>query len=335
MGDPDLQRRLEKLGAQLVSDIERWEQRTRDERHRVLDDLTHTLEAKLSGALKTLEQKQHEVSERQQRKRAREDEALRRKLERRRRRAPTLAKGVVFLVAALLCAAFAFLRPDLWWMVFVALGLGLVGTGQLTGARRAAKELPAVDTRHEVDALCDHLLADLAASPQAVRQFISDPEKTVATMRTTLKALDQRRQQLLVEDAPGRLAKARSQREQLSSRRDATLDPEARGRLDDALTAMDGQLSALQQLATITERVDGEYTALLVHLQELRTRVSVAKSSGTHVQLEGVKGSVLRLNEELAAISEAMTAVQRGDLQQVLAMEPPAQATVTPERLRS
>ena len=184
-------------------------------------------------------------------------------------------------------------------------------------ARREAREEhddAGTASRHEVDVLCDQLLADLAASPEAVRTFISDPEKTVATLRTTLKALDGRRQQLLGEDAPAKLTQAQRRREELAARRDAAKDPEARQRLGDALECLDGQVSALRQLAAMTERVDGEYTALLVRLQELKTRVSVARSSGSAVQLEGLQKSVQRLNEELGAIGEAMAAVARGDV---------------------
>lgn len=330
MGDSDLQRRLEKLGAQLVKDIEGWEQRTRGDRQRVMEDFTRTVGGKISDALKHLDAAQQKSVARKARREAKE---LRR-LQKERLRAPSLIAGVFSLLAAFICIVFSATRPDLWWMIFVALGLGVSGGKQISAALRLKGEGRTereVEAKHEVDALCDDLLADLEASPEAVRQFISDPEKTVKTMRSTLKALDQRRRQLLEEDAPGRLAQANVRRGELVVKRDNAVDPEARQRLGDAIEGLDGQVSALRQLAAVTERVDGEYTALLVRLQELKTRVSVARSSGTQVQLDGLKVSVQRLNDELGAIAEAMAAVERGDVQPVAEV---SASTEGPERAR-
>lgn len=330
MAENDLQKRLEKLGGQLVSDIEAWEKRTRGERAKVLDQLAHTIEGKLGQALE-------KIAEESAKHRSREERRERKKAERRRQREmrnpPSVAGGIVMLLAAVVCGVMGVLNPQLWWMVFVALGVGLGGAGQLAGAARQKKELaasaapepdadepprvPEATKVHEVDVLCDQLLADLAAAPEAVRTFITDPEKTVGSMRVTLKSLDLRRQQLLTEDAKGRLEAATKQRAELTARHDAATDPETKLRMEEALRSMAAQEDALRQLHVMTERVDGEYTSLLVHLQELRTRVSVAKSSGSSVQLQGLRSSVQRLNDELGAISEAMEAVRRGDLSPV------------------
>jgi hypothetical protein len=309
MADHDLQKRLEKLGEQLVSDIERWEQRTRGDRAQRLNQLSHSLESKVGEAFTR-------IAEQSARAKVREEDKARRRQAReaRRHQQPTTAGGVVMLTIAALCAVMGVVNPNLFWMVFVALGLGLGGARQLTEASRRRPERvegePPMDVKlvqqsapapHEVDALCDTLLAELAQAPQTVRTFISEPQQTVASMRATLKSLNQRRQQLLAEDAKGRLAAAAQQRAELQQRVDGTQDPETRHRLEDALHSMASQASALEQLLVMTERVDGEYTALLIHLQELRTRVSLAKSSGSTVQLEGVKASVQR--GELSPIS--------------------------------
>lgn len=304
MGDSDLQKRLEKLGNQLVTDIERWERRTRGDRQRVMEDLTHSLGDQISKALGKVDQAQQKAIARHERQEAKRQA---REARLRKREEGSLVRGVFAMLAAFICGAFAVLRPDLWWMIFVALALFMSGGQQLGSAVRRRKTN---DAEHEVDALCDQLLADLKASPEAVRTFVSDPEKTVKTMRGTLKALDQRRQQLLAEDAPGQLAEAQARRAELSVKRDNASDPAARQRLGDAMEGLDGQLAAIQQLVAVTERVDGEYTALLVRLQELKTRVAVARSSGTQVQLDGLRASVARLNEELGAIAEAMTMAQ-------------------------
>ncbi|MBL8919983.1 MAG: hypothetical protein JNJ54_14045 [Myxococcaceae bacterium] len=324
MAENDLQKRLEKLGEQLVSDIEAWEKRTRGERAKVLDHLAHTLEGKLGQALGKIAEETEKHREREERRERRREEQRR---QREARQRPSTAGGIVFLLAAVICAVMGIMNPQLWWMVFVALGLGLAGAGQLAGAARHKRELGAAKAEttaeaqtlaapraHEVDVLCDQLLTDLAAAPEAVRAFVTDPQKTVSSMRTTLKSLDLRRQQLLTEDAKGRLEAATKQRAELTARHDAATDPETKLRMEEALRSMAAQEDALRQLHVMTERVDGEYTSLLVHLQELRTRVSVAKSSSSSVQLQGLRSSVQRLNDELGAISEAMDAVRRGDV---------------------
>lgn len=326
MADDDLQKRLERLGQQLVADVEAWERRTRSERAQVLDRLTHTIEDKLERAMDTL-------AEKEARRREKEAQREERRARRRERSAPSIATGVVFLIAAVVCAVVGLTNQQLFWMIFVALGLGISGAGQLTAAARKGREVGGQELeakvpepvsqpeRHEVDVVCDQLLSDLAAAPQAVRSFVSEPEKTVASMRTTLKSLDQRRKQLAAEDAKGRLAELARQHETLTARRDSASDPPTRQRMTDALSSIAGQRHALEQLVVMAERVDGEYTSLLVHLQELRTRVSVARSTSGAVEFEGVKASVQRLNEELGAISEAMEAVRRGDVSPVTSIE--------------
>lgn len=307
MADADLQKRLEKLGNQLVTDIEQWEQSTRADRQRVMEQFTHSIGDQISKAMGKVDKAQQKAIARHEKR-----EAKRKAREERKRNQGSVIGGVFAVLAAFLCGAFAVLRPDVWWLIFIGLALFLSGGQQLAAAFKKTNE-PKADA-HEVDVLCDQLLADLKSSPEAVRAFISDPERTVKTMRATLKALDQRRAQLLAEDAPAKLKEASGRRGELVMKRDAATDAQARQRLGDAIEGLDGQVAALRQLAAVTERVDGEYTALLVRLQELKTRVAVARSSGTQVQLDGLRASVSRLNEELGAIGEAMQMAQVVDV---------------------
>jgi chromosome segregation ATPase len=224
------------------------------------------------------------------------------------------------LIIAAVLVAFAAFRPEFWWLIFVALGVGAGGARQL-GMASARNRLPRGETaqepapvqassaaRHEIDQLCDQLLADLKASPQAVRSFLQDPEKTVEALRATSKSLDARRQQLEAEDAKGKLAALVTQRQALVTRIEAAVDPQAKAKLQGALGSLDGQATALHQLTAAAERVDGEYTALLVLLQELKTRVAVARSTTSGVQLDGLQHSVQRLNAELEAITDSLQA---------------------------
>jgi hypothetical protein len=320
MADNDLQQRLEKLGRSILKDVEDWELATRDRRRQALERLSRAFDKE----------------ERWQRKRERKLERRRRRQEERLARAQqkaSLPNGLVFLAAALVCAGFAITRPGLWWMIFVAFGLGSAGAQQLHLASQqrrlergqragqgeeepeARREAP--QGRHEVDVLCDQLLADLAQSPEAVRSFLKKPEQTVESLRRTCRALDERRQQLLAERPAERLEALQAQRAELLRKREAASDAEARRKLEQALRSLEGQASALERLRQSTERVDGEYTSLLVLLQELRTRVSVARTAGGSTQLEGLRDSVQRLNTELEAITDALESVQREGLSPV------------------
>lgn len=326
MADNDLQQRLEKLGRSILKDVEEWELATRDSRRKALEQFTRTVERKLERAFDTEERWQRKRERKLERKRRRQEERLAQAQQR-----ASLPNGLVFLAAALICTGFAIVRPELWWMIFVALGLGSAGAHQIhlagqqrrlergaqaeQGEQEARSESP--PERHEVDVLCDQLLADLARSPEAVRSFLKKPEQTVESLRRTCRALGERRQQLLAERPAERLEALQAQRAELLRKREAATDGEARRKLEQALGSLEGQASALERLRQSAERVDGEYTSLLVLLQELRTRVSVARTAGTSTQLEGLRNSVQRLNTELEAIADALDSVQREGLSPV------------------
>lgn len=326
-----LQQRLEKLGHTLLKEVEAWEQATRGGRHKAVERFTRKVERKLDRVF----DKQRRREERRERRRREREEQR----ERQRQQA-SVPGGLFFMLMALVCLGFAITRPELWWMVFVALGLGSAGARQLhlaserrrlEGGHReeleesnevkepdAAAEPARAGSPHEVDVLCDQLLADLARSPEAVRGFLKEPEKTVESLRRTCRALDERRRQLFAETPDERLEALRAQRAELLRKHAAATDAEARHRLDEAVHSLGGQLSALGRLRGYAERVDGEYTSLLVLLQELRTRVSLAKSAGSTTQLEGLRHSVQRLNTELDAITEALDTVPREGLSPIM-----------------
>lgn len=337
MSDGDLQKRLEKLGRTLVEDIEAWEQATRDKRRHAMERLTETVSRKIERSLDR--QKARDL------KRQAKAE-LRAERRRQQREEASVVGGVVYLLLAAVCLAYAVLRPEFFWLLFVALGMGLSGARQFrdVAARKqlAAREEPpalpapaaAPAKPHEVDVLCDQLLADLKGSPEAVRSFLNDPEKTVETMRKTARSLDARRQQLLADADAERRAAVEQQRAELVRKRDGLQSAEAKQRLDGAIGSLDAQLAALGQLRSAAERIDGEYTSLLVLLQELRTRVAVAKTAGTTPQFEGLQQNVQRLNDELEAITGALAEVQRDGLPAVVAISSDEAAAPVPERER-
>ncbi len=308
MSSDDLQKRLERLGQRLLDDVEQWEALSRGPRRRVVE----RLEQHVNRALTRQSRREEKLARREERRRLKREEE---------RESASVPGGVFLLAVAVACAAFALLNPQNWWLIFVALGIGSGGARQIALAQQrdraalpekaASVSAPLIAAAtNDIDPLCDQLLADLQASPEAVRAFVVNPEKTIESLRATCHALAARRAQLGNERALDRLRDVEQQQRDLALRRDAAGDATARQKLTDALTSLEGQAGALRQLGAAYERVDGEYTSLLVTLQELRTRVSLAKSAGHGVQLDGLKASVARLNGELEAITDALGASQ-------------------------
>lgn len=270
---PDLQQTLERLGTTLEKSARQWREHRQEERE----------------------------SRKANRRARRREKAM---------ETASVPRGLFMLVMALVMVGFAVTHLQFWWLLFVAFGIGSGGVNQVVFARererqdQPAKKQEEAPKQHEVDALCDQLLADLQASPEVVRTFVQQPERTVEALRTTAKAVDQRRQDLA--NTKFQLTALEKQRQELKQRRDASSDVEARLKFDGALRSLDGQEAALQTLTAVGDRLDGEYTSLLVLLQELRTRVAVAKSTSSSSQLEGLEQNVKRLNDELQAITESL-----------------------------
>ena len=120
MSDSELPKRLERLGRTIIDEVEAWEQATRPKRRAAMERLAH-------GAGK--------------RKRETKEEKRARKREEKRKRAREDASriaGIVFITFAVIAVGFAVLNPHFFWLVFVALGLGLSGAQQFA-ARRGAR----------------------------------------------------------------------------------------------------------------------------------------------------------------------------------------------------
>lgn len=331
MAESDLQKKLERLGRLLVEEIEGWESSTRDSRREAMKRVSARVERELSHAFESGEQRR---TRRREERRRRKEDARRREIE----KASGLG-GAVMLIIAMACLAFAFVQPEMWWLVFVALGLGVSGAQQITLASqkkslasgtRAAEAESAQDVpetflgRHEVDVLCDRLLHELKNGPEVVRTFLQNPEETVASLRTTCKALDERRRQLLAENPAEKRAELEKRREELIQKRTATNDAVAKMKLDQALASLQTQAAAIEQLEATFQRIDGEYTGLLVMLEELRTRMSVARAAGSPLQIDALRENVSKLNAELEAIAEAVQSAPREGLPR---MEPIADVT--------
>ena len=137
------------------------------------------------------------------------------KRERRREREmkeASVVGGSVMLLAAVVLAVVGVLNPEKWWLLFVALSIGLGGGKQIEQARRRARlgppqqEPAAVKQVDRFEQACDRLLAELKDSPAVVRDFLGKPEATVEAIRSACRQLKQRQEQMLETVSPERAA---------------------------------------------------------------------------------------------------------------------------------
>jgi hypothetical protein len=272
---------VDQVSAWFTREVDRWEARTRVARQRGVELFSKELEgSQLKPALPV----------------------------------PERVGGTFSLLMALVLVGMAVSHPQLWWLVFVAFGVGKKGLRQLAPGSRPLAAPVAAPIVHEVDALCDSVRTALAQCPEAVSSFLQQPDATIESLRATAKALDVRRLQL-AREAPTaqQLADLEEARRALLVRFDTATDGLARTHLNAALESLDGQLNAQRALRATGERVEREYGSLLAALQQIKARLTVAGAAGTPVQVGALHENVARLNDELDAISDALVSVRPGE----------------------
>lgn len=221
------------------------------------------------------------------------------------------------VAVAVVLVAMGLLNPDKWWLIFVALGLGLGGAKQIEQARRRdragaegqplAARAPAAAVPERFEQACDQLLVELKDSPAAVRDFLGKPEATVEGIRAACRQLKQRQDQLAEATSPARVAELAQERAALDARR-SHLDEATHRRATEALALREG---LFQQVRASAERLASEQQILLASLESLRMRVALAKGAGGQgAALGEMKSEVDRLSDELSAITDALETVQ-------------------------
>jgi len=303
----------------------------------------------------------HKQLHREQRRQRKHDERMRRvALKRASRQAHsegrTRAEGYVQLFAALMLALFAAFRPEMWWLVFVAIGLGTRGVRVLAASpapetepasqktaglpqaeplRTPAAPLDPRDAR--VDGVCERILAELKASPEGVRDLGSRPERTIEALRTTCLELTRRERELRALSGPDDDRRLALEREQLVARITGEQDTIVRQRLEGALGALDGQVAQRKELATSAARFEAEHTRLGYTLEGMYTqllRVRSADAASRDLAGAGLRQSVEQLGAEIDAVADALEEVNRGDFAPIAPIEtsresPPADASST------
>jgi hypothetical protein len=280
------------------------------------------------------------------------DRLSRRRQRRERRRsgrddgdATSLPRGIVTAVAAVICAVMAITNPHLWWLVFVALGLGTDAAktfGRAARSRRAEPEkqadgreavedarpsatatrmpepiakaippLPAepLDPRvARIQSLCDKLLAELESGPPIVREVVTEPKATIGGLRQACIEIARRERELrsvLAAQEEGALA---ADRDALAARVSTERDEIVRDRLGQALRALDEQIAHRAELATAASRLEAENTRILYTVESLHMQLLRARSTDMGApELGGkLRDSLRDLGTQIDAVAEAL-----------------------------
>jgi hypothetical protein len=292
-----------------------------------------------------LDKKQRRKWERRMERERLREERRARKRQRRQEEANPLM-GWVFAAAAVVMAGMAVVRShELWWLIFVALGMGSAAAGILGRARQLEKarlqeeakqgtasredardETPEVPGKAEaprqaedprtarVDALCDKLLAELRAGPGVLRDVVHQPEQTVEGLRKSCHELARRERELRSLSTPEDERRLEEERARLSARVESERDAVVKERLVKTLRLLDEQRGQRAELATAASRLEAEHMRLYYTLENLYTqvlRVRSADAASADVAGAGLRRSVEQLGREMDAVAEALEEVHR------------------------
>jgi hypothetical protein len=256
-------------------------------------------------------------------------EARRRAKDERERSNASVPGGVFALAIAISIAVYGFVHPDMWWLFFVAFGIGSGGARQLAMATKREGGGGSEKTQPEVDRaeqLCDELLNELKNSPEAVRAFLGQPEQTIESLRAACRQLKER------HDAVSRLADDKAAAELEAEKAKLAknigdLDPATYQR---AVAALKQREDLLKQVKSSANKIESEREILLTSLQSLKMRLALAKSSGQQANIDGVRAEVDRLGEELSAISEALETAQSVGMPAIVPIDDPGSTSTAP-----
>ncbi|OJH35127.1 hypothetical protein [Cystobacter ferrugineus] len=287
-------------------------------------------------------ERQHRRKElrRERREQRRERERARKERRREEARANPF-QGAVFAAAALVMVGMAIYSfEEMWWLIFVALGLGSSAAGTFWRARqlevaqrarlgegleqgtsaagpvRAAAPEPAREgedpRRARVDTLCDKLLGELRSGPGVLRDVVHQPEQTVEGLRKSCHELARRERELRSLSPPEEERRLEEERARLSARVESETDAVVKERLEKTLRLLDEQRQQRAELATAASRLEAEHMRLFYTLENLYTqvlRVRSADAASADVAGAGLRQSVEQLGLEMDAVASALEEV--------------------------
>ncbi len=303
-----------------------WKREVTDNLKRVGQELATGLTREAADALTRIredrERKRRKQEARAERRRLKDEEKRRR---REARKGPVAkAEGAVFSIAAVVFLVLSF-TTDMWWMAFIALGMG-ISAAQRFASSAAAPALPGTTQSESttkdpraarIDEVCDKLKQVIAESPKSVREFLSSqPEQTVDALRQACHDLLRRETALRQLASTEEKARLEQDRENLRERIAATDDDVVRARLVQALAALEQQRAQFAQVQKQADRLDAERVRLGHTLDGLYAQVlslRTADAGSMDLAGSGLRVSLERMREELSALAQATEEGHRQD----------------------
>jgi hypothetical protein len=334
-----------KIDAQLEASLRRIGGALEQNRNQYASVVEQVMAATDAAVAERIAAKAEEVSARVVERERRRIEQQRRRDERSRRRAENddaaVPRGIVFAVVAITCLMFAVMRPQFFWMVFVALGFGMSAAsafGQAARRRRLEREAQSKDEKEEIpdatparsaaaeqeppaqpadppdpkvariQGLCDKLLAELESGPPIVREVVTEPQATIGGLRQACIETARRERELRSVLAAQDEAVLVAERDALAARLSNEHDAIVRDRLGQALAALEQQLVHRAALATAATRLEAENTRILYTLENVHMQLLRARSTDIGApELGGkLRDSLRELGGQIEAVAEAL-----------------------------
>jgi carbonic anhydrase/acetyltransferase-like protein (isoleucine patch superfamily) len=181
--------------------------------------------------------------------------------------------------------------------------------GATTGGVQAQAPMPAADPRQgRISAAFNRLEAELAESPEAVRDFLGSWARSIPVFRTTFRALLDREASLRQESSAEQLQSLTDERVALEKRMAAQSDPDIRRSLSGALDAIDDMRRQREGMRRSADRLEAEVTRLTLTLEAVGTQLVRLRSAGGDAAQArvDVSGSLKQLHDEVDAIAGAL-----------------------------
>jgi carbonic anhydrase/acetyltransferase-like protein (isoleucine patch superfamily) len=213
----------------------------------------------------------------------------------------------------------------------VRIGAGSTVSGQagdqrsLPGGASHSLEAGPTDERDaRVDALCDRVEAELAATSSGVDEFLKNPRETVLSVRRTCHDLLQRERALRKLLDPAEQERLTRETTALEARIASESDQITRTRLEGAVAAILEHRRQRDILLRDANRLEAEHTRLVWTLEGLLAHVIRLRTSDGGASSAELDRGLTQLREEVSSIASAMEHVQTLDFEATLSAEAPS-----------
>ena len=183
--------------------------------------------------------------------------------------------------------------------------------------------------------LCEKLIREIRAGPQALREVVHKPEETISSLRKACAALRERERSLRALVTPEDSRRLDGERAELTNRIRSETDAVVRDRLSSALKSLEDQVEQRSNIVTSAMRLEAERTRIHYALENLYTQVLSVKSAdaaSADVAGAGLRESLSRLSDEVSAVAESLEAVSREEDSLLPAVSPIASEQSDPHQ---